>query len=73
MEPIKAKELGDIRQPQPVVVALTGEFIDVEYWSHYLIARAGHKGDDTQMGPGVILTDGQYHRAFSIYPRAVND
>ncbi len=52
------------RQAEPVLVALSGCQVDVEYWQRELGRRAEFKGDMVQqLGLGI----------FKIYPRAVND
>lgn len=52
------------RQPNPVLVTLSGDLEDVQYWKRELMRRAEFKGDLAQdLGTGM----------FKIYPRAVND
>lgn len=52
------------RQPKPVLVTLSGDLEDVQYWKRELMRRAEFKGDLVQgLGAGM----------FKIYPRAVND
>lgn len=51
------------RQPQPVLVAMTGDLRDVEHYMAILRRAAEYSGDIThRMG-----------NQFQIYPRAVND
>lgn len=51
------------RQPQPVLVAMTGDLRDVENYMRILRQAAERSGDNTErMG-----------NQFKIYPRAVND
>lgn len=52
------------RQPQPVVVTLTGESQDINYWAQELARRAQFKGD-------VVVF--KHANIFTIHPRAVND
>jgi len=51
------------RQPQPVLVAMTGDLRDVDHYMQILRMAAERTGDNTErMG-----------NQFKIYPRAVND
>ena len=51
------------RQPKPVMVQITGEPEDIDYWMRELARRAGFKGDNVEV----------FSNTFTIYPRAVND
>jgi hypothetical protein len=64
MEPVETKidePFG--RQPEPVLVSVTGDMRDVEYWITQLRRYAeGRCGSTERMG-----------NQFKIYPQAVND
>lgn len=56
------------RQPQPVMVEISGDQPDVDYWRRQLMAKAEFKGDLAQ-----IIHTGAGKTGFKIFPRAVND